>query len=318
MDSQCLAKASAATLVLGAGPPPAARCWPRARPRRRRQRPPAPARRHTGRARRAPAKTLSPIKGGTLTVGIYQEPPTLDPHVSGSATAGRVIRHIFDSLVYQPQPGTFEPGLATSWDTPDNGKTWTFKLRTGVTFHDGTPFNAQAVKFSFDRIVDPKTKSLSAIGQMGPYASTEVVDDATRESELHSAARVLPEQPVVGGSRAGLANRRGQIRRGLRSQPGRHRAIQVQGVGGRLADHDRAQRRATPGRPAFLGRNGPALLDAVQFKFLLEPATRTGALQKGEVLMIDQTPDQDVAGLKQDGKFRIDTIVQPARRRCCR
>src|SRR5215207_3598413 len=126
-----------------------------------------------------PAAADAPVKGGVLTVGIYQEPPTLDPHVSGSATAGRVIRHIFDSLIVQPEPGKFEPGLATAWESPDGSKTWTLKLRQGVAFHDGTPFNAQAVKFSFDRIADPKTKSLSAIGQLGPYEGTDVVDDYT-------------------------------------------------------------------------------------------------------------------------------------------
>src|SRR5438045_1984243 len=72
----------------------------------------------------APAKDAAPAagtptKGGLLTVGIYQEPPTLDPHVSGSATAGRVMRHIFDTLIEQPEPGKFEPSLATSWETTD-------------------------------------------------------------------------------------------------------------------------------------------------------------------------------------------------------
>jgi peptide/nickel transport system substrate-binding protein len=62
--------------------------------------------------------------------------------------------------------------------------------------------------------------------------------------------------------------------------------------------------------PSFLGRNGAAYLDGIQFKFLIEPATRIGALQKGEVLMIDQTPDQEVASLKSDSKWRIDTIEQ--------
>src|SRR5262245_41674009 len=140
---------------------------------------PAPAAAPAKPADAKPAATDAPVKGGVLTVGIYQEPPTLDPHVSGSATAGRVIRHIFDSLVVQPEPGKFEPGLATSWESPDGSKTWTLKLPQGVAFHDGTPFNAQAVKFSVDRIADPKTKSLSAIGQLCPYEGTDVVDDST-------------------------------------------------------------------------------------------------------------------------------------------
>ncbi len=256
-----------------------------------------------------PAGSGTPIKGGTLTVGTYQEPPTLDPHVSGSATAGRIMRHIFDSLVYQPQPGTFEPGLATAWDTPDGGKTWNFKLRTGVTFHDSTPFNAQAVKFSFDRIVDPKTKSLSAVGQMGPYGSTEAVDDSTIKVSFKrahvsflnnvSSSNLAPVSPTA-AARLGEDFGRNPVGTGPFKFKEWVAASQVT-----LERND-----AYAWAPTFLGRGGAALLDAVQFKFLLEPATRTGALQKGEVLMIDQTPDQDVAALKQDGKYRIDTIEQ--------
>ncbi len=259
----------------------------------------------------APASAAStPIKGGTLTVGIYQEPPTIDPHVSGSATAGRVMRHIFDTLVYQSEPGKFDAGLATSWSTPDAGKTWTFKLRPGVTFHDGTPFNAKAVKFSFDRIVDPKTKSLSAIGLLGPYGSSEVIDDATVKvtftrpyvSFLDSVSSVILA-PVSPTAAAKLGEDFGTKPVGT----GPFKFTEWVPAGQiSLARND-----AYAWAPAFLGRTGPALLDAVQFKFLLEPATRTGALQKGEVMMIDQTPNQDVAALKQDPKYHVDTILQP-------
>ena len=251
----------------------------------------------------------TPAKGGVLTVGIYQEPPTFDPHVSGSATAGRVMRHIFDTLVVQPEPGQFEPGLATSWESPDGSKTWTFKLRQGVGFHDGTPFNAQAVKFAFDRIADPKTKSLSAIGQLGPYEGTDVVDDYTvtvRFKRPHisflnnvSSSVLAPVSPAA-VAKFGEDFGRNPVGTG----PFKFKEWVS-------ASHIAVERNDPYNwAPQFLGRNGAAYLDAIQFKFLIEPATRIGALQKGEVMMIDQTPDQEVASLKGDSKYRIDTIEQ--------
>jgi peptide/nickel transport system substrate-binding protein len=260
-------------------------------------------------ANAVPAAATSPVKGGLLTVGIYQEPPTFDPHVSGSATAGRVMRHIFDTLVFQPEPGKFEAGLATSWESSDAGKSWTFKLRQGVTFHDGTPFNAQAVKFSFDRIVDPKTKSLSAIGQMGPYASTEVLDDST--------VKVTFKKPYVVFLNNVSSSNLAPVSPTAVAKYGEDFGQHPVGAGPFKfkewvpASHVAVERNeAYNWAPGFLGRTGPALLDGVQFKFLIEPATRTGALQKGEVLLIDQTPDTDVAALKQDSKYHVDTIEQ--------
>jgi peptide/nickel transport system substrate-binding protein len=257
----------------------------------------------------APAAAGSPVKGGTLTVGIYQEPPNLDPHVSGSSTAGRVMRHIFDSLVYQMEPGKFEPGLATSWESAEGGKVWTLKLRQGVKFHDGTPFDAKAVKFSFDRIVDPKTKSLSAIGLMGPYEKTDVVDDSTVKVTFKRPFIIFPNNlatpnlaPVSPAAVAKFGDDFG--RNPVGTGPFKFKEWVAASHFTVLRNDDYAW------APQFAGRQGQSYLDAVQFKFLIEQATRTGALEKGEVMMIDQTPDQDVAALKQNNKYRVDTIEQ--------
>src|SRR5581483_12037947 len=69
---------------------------------------------------------------------------------------------------------------AESWSTSPDGLVWTFKLRSGVRIHDGTLFNAEAVKFSFDRMVDPETKSRQAgVALRGFYDRTEGVDPTT-------------------------------------------------------------------------------------------------------------------------------------------
>ena len=103
-----------------------------------------------------PAAAQAP---GTLVIGLDQEPPTLDPHASPSAVTYQIIASVTENLLYRGPDGKLVPWLAESWTTARDGRSVTFKLRRDVKFHDGTPFNADAVKFNFDRIVDPKFKA---------------------------------------------------------------------------------------------------------------------------------------------------------------
>jgi peptide/nickel transport system substrate-binding protein len=95
---------------------------------------------------------------------------TMDPAKHSNFSTANVLMHIYDPLVTRDEKGAFAPALALSWSNPDP-LTWRFKLRTGVKFHDGEEFDAQAVKFTFDRALDPATKSpyfsrISAIQQV--------------------------------------------------------------------------------------------------------------------------------------------------------
>jgi peptide/nickel transport system substrate-binding protein len=91
-----------------------------------------------------------------VVVGMEAEPPGLDPGQALGLHTLRVTYQIFETLVTTPDDSTdVVPGLAESWQTSPDGLTWTFRLRRGVRFHDGTPLDAQAVKFTFDRVIDP-------------------------------------------------------------------------------------------------------------------------------------------------------------------
>src|ERR1700733_11401874 len=94
---------------------------------------------------------------GTLIWGMPAETDTLDPHATGGWSTYQITYQIFEGLVKEDLTKaddvtpTLAPGLATSWDISKDGLTYTFHLREGVKFHDGTPFDAAAVKFNFDR-----------------------------------------------------------------------------------------------------------------------------------------------------------------------
>jgi peptide/nickel transport system substrate-binding protein len=117
--------------------------------------------------------------GGTLVVGLDQEPPTLDPHASPSAVTYQIIASVTENLLYRGPDGRLVPWLAESWTVARDGRSVTFKLRRDVKFHDGTPFNADAVKFNFDRIVDPKFKAGGSRAALGSYAGSKVLDEFT-------------------------------------------------------------------------------------------------------------------------------------------
>ncbi|MFJ2552950.1 ABC transporter substrate-binding protein [Microbacterium sp. NPDC087591] len=121
------------------------------------------------------AELVWSIEGANLSAG------HMDPQVSQLDVSGMVQRAVLDSLVFQEDDGTFSPWLATEWEISDDSTEYTFTLRDGVTFHDGEPFDAAAVKANFDRIVDPETASAQAASMLGAdfYEGTEVIDDHT-------------------------------------------------------------------------------------------------------------------------------------------
>ncbi|WP_367714400.1 ABC transporter substrate-binding protein (plasmid) [Nitratireductor sp. GISD-1A_MAKvit] len=125
-----------------------------------------------------------------LVVGQIAEPKSLDPHAVTAVNDFRILMNVYDGLT-RYRDGTLEPepALAESWEISEDGLTYTFKLREGVTFHDGTPLNAEAVKFNFDRML----KEDHPYHDTGPFplafyfsAVDEVtaVDDLTVEFKL--------------------------------------------------------------------------------------------------------------------------------------
>jgi len=115
------------------------------------------------------------VTAQTLIYGMGGNFDKVDPNATTFTRVGRITYHVVEPLIWQVAPGQFEPGLATEWSINDDATEYTFKLRQDVTFHDGTPFNADAVKFTFDRIVDPETKAQTAFSLIGPYQRTEVL-----------------------------------------------------------------------------------------------------------------------------------------------
>src|SRR5207249_579889 len=115
----------------------------------------------------------------TLKVAVGIDPDTLDPAALTTTTASQITDMMAETLVTIDEKGVVKPLLATKWDQSSDGLSWTFTLRSGIKFSDGTPFNAAAVKFNVDRLLDPRTfKALPGIlGGKNGIQSTEAIDD---------------------------------------------------------------------------------------------------------------------------------------------
>jgi peptide/nickel transport system substrate-binding protein len=117
-------------------------------------------------------------RGGTIRVALSSDIVTMDPHVSGAKVDRQPYQSVFDKLVDTDEHLAIVPVLATSWTVSPDGRVVTFKLRQGVKFHDGTPFNADAVRANFDRMLDPKFPPIRK-AEMRPVQRVVAVDPST-------------------------------------------------------------------------------------------------------------------------------------------
>ena len=111
--------------------------------------------------------------GGTLRMAIFADPLTLDPHSTGNLQGRATCRAIHDTLFTIDPQGRLAPGLAESWKQPDD-TTYLVKIRSGVKFHDGTSFDAEAVRYNIERIRNPPEGLYS--GRKDEFRALDTVD----------------------------------------------------------------------------------------------------------------------------------------------
>lgn len=259
-----------------------------------------------------PAKAAAPAAGqpktgGTLVYGMESESDILDPHATGGWVTYRVTYQMFEGLVGEDLTKDnvlvppLVPKLATSWNVSDDGKVMTFKLRTDVKFHDGEPFNAEAVKFNFDRMAVKGSpfyyeRARSYCDYVVQYlSSTEVVDNST--------VRFTFKEPFAEWFRVTLQS----FGQPLMISPA---AIKKYGNEG-LADHPvgtgpfkfvervRNEKIVLERNNDYWGPKPP--LDRIIYRPFPDAAARMNALLSGEVDMTIIPPPDRVQELKDKG-----------------
>ncbi|NLF26883.1 MAG: ABC transporter substrate-binding protein [Clostridiales bacterium] len=131
-----------------------------------------------------------------LIVGQAEDTTTLDPQMQGDMPAMSILINIYDTLITRDEGGNLIPCLATEWEALDE-TTWQFKLREGVTFHNGEPFNAESVKATLERLIDPATGS--PIEEQENLTGIEVVDEYTINLTFSGSDPLVPAKLVMFG-----------------------------------------------------------------------------------------------------------------------
>jgi len=248
--------------------------------------------------------------GAALTCGLAMGPETMDVTVTTSSDTGRIGLHLVDPLVWQPSAGRYAPGLATSWSVSADAKTYTFKLRENVKFHDGTPFNGDAIKATFDRVVNPDTKSQLAFNFIGPYERTEVVGP--------SIVRIHFKEPYAAFLDAASTPYLGIVSPAALAKYGKDfGSVAFVSTGPYMMQSYR------PDAEIVLVRNpnynwaspifkhqGPAYLERISFRIIPEEAVRLATLQTRETQFIVNVPTRDYQRLKSDRNIVLVEIPQ--------
>ena len=253
--------------------------------------------------------SYSAKKGGHLKYAHLQKAKSLDANVWTATNAAHIMRQIYDPLVWQPKAGKFEPGLATKWEINKNGTEFTFWLRNDVNFHDGTKFNAKAVKAMFDRIADPVTRSLQ-LSRLGPYKKTEILGDYKVKIYFKqpwhifmsniSEVALAPASPTaikkLGDKYPLFPNGTGPFK--VKEWPDDTTVVLERNENYNWA-------------PSFLNHSGPAYLETITYRFIEEKSTRLIAFENNEFDIMDGLPSEDYQRIKDDKNFRLNFFVVP-------
>jgi peptide/nickel transport system substrate-binding protein len=250
----------------------------------------------------------APTDGGTLKISMSADPLCLDPHAI-SADTEQILGHLqFDNLTYLNKDGTPGPWLATSWTISPDGKTYTFKLKQGVTFSDGAPFNAQAVVTNFEHMLDPATRSPLSGPYIAPYRAAKVIDDYTLQVDLSTA--YSPFLYVLAQGWLGM-----ESPKAIKADTPAQLCADPVGSGPFVLTGYTKNVGATYTRrkdydwgPPETGKSGPAHLDAVDISWIGQDPVRYDSLVSGQYQLTGYVPPQDAAPLKANPQFVYEDI----------
>ena len=240
------------------------------------------------------ALAQNPVYGGTLTIALSAEPPGLDPTTGPSATIKRVVHYnLLEGLFKVDRSGRVVPALAKSFQVSKDGREYTFRLHKGIQFHDGKPWTSADVKYTFERLLDPKTAAVNRKYYEG-IESIQTVDSLTVKMKMKRYDSTflfnLARADAVIVSQSGAAR--------LKSHPIGTGPFQ-------FAEWRRGDSISLVKNPNYHDKRLP-YLNKVVFRFIPDPSAQLAALRAGDVDVIpyDLSPE-NVPLLEKDPRFKV-------------
>ena len=228
---------------------------------------------------------------------------TLDPHSQNHATTISLLQHCYEPLVRYDEKFQTEPALATSWQQVSSTQ-WRFNLRRNVRFHDGSPFTADDVLFSFDRIRQPQ-------GTMQPYVAgvreVRKVDDYTVDFILDGPNPVFLRNLVVFHimSKTWAVKNKAEKIQDYKANESTYASRNANGTGAYMIKAWEPDTRVLLAANPDWWDKRPGNVTEVIYLPIKSEATRVAALLSGEVDLLTDVPTQDVARLRQDPRLKI-------------
>ena len=263
--------------------------------------------------------TAEPVATGDkeLAVQIGPDPETIDPALNSAVDGGNMLLHAFECLLTVGQDGTLQPGQAETWETSEDGLTWTFHLREGLKWSDGTPLTANDFVYSWQRVCDPMVAAPYAetvLGMVKGYdeaiagdtsaLAVSAPDDLTLVVELNAPCSYF-------GSLAAFATL-SPVQQATVEANGDAWAVDASTY---VSNGSFYMTEWVPGSHITFSKNpnywnaDAIKLDKLKFLLIEDSNAAYSAYQTGEALMIKDVPTEEIPSLQGNGDFYVDPII---------
>lgn len=252
-----------------------------------------------------------------LKVQIGPDPETMDPALNSAVDGGNMLLHAFECLLTVAQDGTLQPGQAETWETSEDGLTWTFHLREGLKWSDGTDLTANDFVYSWKRVCNPDVAA--------PYAETVLgmvkgFDEAAA-GDLDALAVTAPDDLTLVVELANPCTYFGSLAAFATLSPVQEATVEANGDAWATSAETYISNGSfymtewVPGSHITFSKNpnywnaDAVKLDKLTFALIEDSNASYSAYQTGEVLMIKDVPTEEIPSLTGTDEFYVDTIM---------